>query len=138
MAITSTVGGVTLVDAATHQEVADLSPRSAGVISHINFSPNGAYLAITTESCRIFLWDMLSVRRKLRELGLDWDDSDSLLNTTPPFRKNIQIIDANGGIQRAVQDSLRWRQENSLVGEDSKMMTSRIGRLVVGCRNLRR
>jgi hypothetical protein len=48
------------------------------------FAPDGNRLAAATLNNGVQLWDLGEIRRELREVGLDWEDS-----TTPAIRSAV-------------------------------------------------
>jgi WD40 repeat protein/tRNA A-37 threonylcarbamoyl transferase component Bud32 len=66
-----------LYDART---VAPLLPLPAGMVP-LAISPDGRRLAVCVDARRLQLWDMLEVRKQLRELGMDWSNDPSEVST---------------------------------------------------------
>jgi WD40 repeat protein/tetratricopeptide (TPR) repeat protein len=64
---------VGLLAPGTGQEIAALTVVDPQLISASVFSPDGGELAVGTEKGVIQLWDLRAIRRKLGEMGLDWD-----------------------------------------------------------------
>jgi hypothetical protein len=74
LAIAHTPVEVQLIDLTTFEEVARLLAPGAQYITRMRFSPDGSCLAVATENDkRIQLWDLRAIRRKLQQLGLDWE-----------------------------------------------------------------
>jgi hypothetical protein len=72
LAIARTPEVVQLVDPATGEEVATLTPPYLGPVSCLAFSPDGSHLAVARYDSLISLWDLRQVRRRLAASGLDW------------------------------------------------------------------
>lgn len=78
-----------LMDSVSGREIASLTNPYASVISGLRFSPLATHLAVTTETCRVFLWDLRRVRERLREMDLDWNLSP--LPRVPSEIRSIRI-----------------------------------------------
>jgi WD40 repeat protein len=50
-----------------------LLPLPMGMLP-LALSPDGQHLAVSVDSRRLQVWDLAEVRRRLRELGLDWEE----------------------------------------------------------------
>jgi WD40 repeat protein len=74
VAVRDATRAVRLVEAETGRTFARLeSPDSCDVI-HGSFGPDGSRLVVTTnEGPAVHVWDLRAIRRKLVEMGLDWD-----------------------------------------------------------------
>ena len=107
-----------LVETATGRTLARLeSPDQCGVAS-ATFSPDGSRLVVTsTEPGAVHVWDLRAVRKRLREMGLDWDapaysDDDPANPSAPPFAP-VQTItireDAFAEAAKLAQDG-RWEE----------------------------
>jgi WD40 repeat protein len=57
---------------ATGDEIASL-PAETYSIARLSFSPDDRFLAIACVDHHVLIWDITSLRRKLRDIGLDWD-----------------------------------------------------------------
>jgi WD40 repeat protein len=64
---------VWLIDSATGEELATLTPQGSFQVADIAFSPDDRTVAIV-HNRHIVLWDLPALRRQLAELGLDWPD----------------------------------------------------------------
>jgi tetratricopeptide (TPR) repeat protein len=64
---------VLLVDSAG-RPLARLSDMGTDEVRYPVFSPDGATLAVLTAS-ELYIWDLAELRRRLREIGLDWSDA---------------------------------------------------------------
>jgi WD40 repeat protein len=62
---------ILIVDTKTGAELATL-PASSCILWSVAFDPNDRFLAATSSDHRVLIWDFGKLRRKLRELGLDW------------------------------------------------------------------
>jgi WD40 repeat protein len=63
---------IVLLDPGTGRELATLTSPSLDNFEQMAFSSDGRYLAAATLNRAIQLWDLLSLRKELTELGLDW------------------------------------------------------------------
>jgi WD40 repeat protein len=64
---------VTLFDAATGKELAQLEPPTSSLATSLSFSPDGTQLAVA-EGCRALrVWDLRAIREQLAQMHLDWD-----------------------------------------------------------------
>ena len=65
---------IALVELATGREVAQLQDPEGAKAAQIVFSPDGTQVIDTlVDQPEIRIWDLRAIRRKLAELGLDWD-----------------------------------------------------------------
>jgi WD40 repeat protein len=64
---------IRLVDSASGHELVTLTSPDPQPLTRLCFSPDDQQLAAATENRAIHLWDLRQLRRKLAELGLDWD-----------------------------------------------------------------
>ena len=76
-------GAPMLVDVATGRVLARLEAPDFQSINHFSFSPDDSKLAVATKQHTIYVWDLRAIRRRLAELGLDWDPRRC---STPPTR----------------------------------------------------
>jgi hypothetical protein len=72
LAVARTPEVVQLLDSATGEEIATLTPPHPGPVSGLAFSPDGTRLAVARSDFLICLWDLRLVRRRLAAAGLDW------------------------------------------------------------------
>jgi hypothetical protein len=79
---------VQLLDAATGEELATLTPPHAGPVSWLAFSPDGNRLAVARYDSLICLWDLGLVRRRLAGAGLDWEPHSPL----PPEQAEPPLV----------------------------------------------
>jgi hypothetical protein len=70
LAVAHSSRDVLIVDSATLALVATLKAPDAHLISCLAFSPQGRFLAVGTENHVIQLWDLVTIRRGLADLGL--------------------------------------------------------------------
>jgi tetratricopeptide (TPR) repeat protein len=65
--------GVRLVDYASGRPLATLTTPYPVCVVSLAISRDGRHLAVGTAHAMIQLWDLRAIRRKLSEIGLDWD-----------------------------------------------------------------
>ncbi|MEZ5323542.1 MAG: serine/threonine-protein kinase [Verrucomicrobiales bacterium] len=65
---------IQLLDLQTLEPIIALRPPSNAPFNEIQFSPDGASVALTTTSRDIYVWNLPVMGRDLEQLGLDWDD----------------------------------------------------------------
>ncbi len=106
-----------LVETETGRTLARLeSPDQCGVAS-ATFSPDGSRLVLTTnEPGAVHVWDLRAIRKRLAEIGLDWDapaypDDDPADPSAPPFTRvqTITLDDAFAAAEKLAQDG-RWEE----------------------------
>jgi WD40 repeat protein len=92
VALTRTLQVVTLVDLDTGVEVAQLSSPHRATIAEMCFSPDGRYLVAGGDNA-IHVWDVLGIRRRLVDLGLDWGGSALASDDRPamPVRVDLDL-----------------------------------------------
>jgi WD40 repeat protein len=73
LAVGEFLRGVRLIDPATGADLALLEAPDDNSTTWLCFSPDGGQLAAATDNHTIHLWDLRSIRDRLKELGLDWD-----------------------------------------------------------------
>jgi WD40 repeat protein len=71
MALQASETVIRLLRLDTGEELARLEPPVAAKITHMGFSPDGRWLAVSGRQT-VSLWDLQTVRETLREMGLDW------------------------------------------------------------------
>jgi hypothetical protein len=64
---------VKLYRAGTAEEVAALPSPDPHILRRLRFTPDGTRLVASTESDRLFVWDLRVIRARLARLGLDWN-----------------------------------------------------------------
>jgi serine/threonine protein kinase len=62
---------IRLVDPETGTELARL-PANSFILWDVSFGPDDRFLAATSSDHRVLIWDLVTLRDELRELGLDW------------------------------------------------------------------
>jgi serine/threonine protein kinase/WD40 repeat protein len=77
LAIARSALTVQLVEPATGREIATLSAPDPQPINSMCFSPDAAQLAVAVNNHSVLLWDLQLIRRRLEELNLDWEPSES-------------------------------------------------------------
>ncbi len=104
-----------LVETETGRKVARFeSPDLCGV-EFVTFSPDGSRLVVTTNGPgAVHVWDLRAIRRRLVEMGLDWDapafsDDDPAAPSAPPFPRaqTITIDDAFAAAEKMAEVG-RW------------------------------
>jgi hypothetical protein len=88
LATTPTLDRVQLFDLETSQELATLSADDGPFVETLCFRPDGHQLALAGHDLTLWLWNLHSLRKSLRELGLDWDQETG--TPTPP--KSVPYI----------------------------------------------
>jgi WD40 repeat protein len=73
LAVTQPQGWVRLVEVDTAREVARLEGPHQERSEAICFSPDGTQLVVKTHQTTFHVWDLRLIRRRLGEMGLDWD-----------------------------------------------------------------
>ena len=61
----------------TAEEIATFMVPNPQLIDAVDVSPDGRYLAVMTTESIIQLWDLRTIRARLRKMGLDWDSAYS-------------------------------------------------------------
>jgi tetratricopeptide (TPR) repeat protein len=88
-------GVVRLVGPETGQEFARMTIPEADRLHPLCFTPDGRQLAVIGgESQALYLFDLATLRKELRELGLDWDNSPLLPSseeTTEPVHVTVDL-----------------------------------------------
>ncbi len=88
-------GVVTLVDPHTGDEWARLSERGLNVASIMSFSPDQRWLITSSVDQRspAQVWDLIALRRELRDRGLDWPaDVLRAATSVQSFEEQIEIV----------------------------------------------
>jgi WD40 repeat protein len=83
-ALTRTRDLVELVDPVTGRGVARLELPDSRQVAGLGFSPDGGLLAVTYRTNSIRIWDLKDLRRRLKNLDLDWDEPSSPSNREEP------------------------------------------------------
>ncbi len=103
-----------LVEAETGRTLARLeSPDQCGVWGAA-FSPDGTRLVLTTnDGPAVHVWDLRAIRRKLAEMGLDWEapaypETDSATQDTPA--SPLHVVEDLGSLGAKVQTLLQLEQ----------------------------
>ena len=85
---------IKLLEPDSGRELAVLAAPLPEQLTCLRFTANGAWLAAGTRSGVIQLWDMRRIRRKLREVRLDWDppaQSTGLTAGATPLRVDVRL-----------------------------------------------
>ena len=78
IALVTAVGAVSLIDVNDGEEVARFEDPEQAKAFYFTFSRDGSYLAVSVQgSAAIRVWDIRGIRRRLRELKLDWKSESS-------------------------------------------------------------
>ena len=101
-----------LYEVARGKVVATLEPPDRSGVEWFAFRPDGGQLAVATKVNTVQLWDLHSVRARLRALGLDWDPAGALPASPasagrPPLRVLVEGIPAD---PRAVATKAKAQQ----------------------------
>jgi tetratricopeptide (TPR) repeat protein len=75
---------VELIDPVTGRGVAELELPDSRQVAGLGFSPDGGLLAVTYRTNSIRIWDLKDLRRRLKNLDLDWDEPSSPSNLGEP------------------------------------------------------
>ena len=63
-----------LIDAVTGRTIARLEDPHGDLSTWHGFTPDGTQLVVVTRhACAIHIWDLRAIRRRLKEMNLDWD-----------------------------------------------------------------
>jgi WD40 repeat protein len=103
--------GIRLIHPGTGEELAMLEAPEDNTATALCFSPDGALLVAATDNHTIHLWDLRSIRARLRELGLDWEAPDY---PPPAAGSPLQSVEVVGGPSRPVP----WRVPGAVEAED--------------------
>ena len=91
-AVSLGAGRVGLVDPVTGAIRARLEGPHTTPVLDLHFSPAGTTLAVASLARPVVLWSFGPLRRRLAELGLDWDDRP-VVDTTPPPIGPVAVAD---------------------------------------------
>jgi WD40 repeat protein len=64
---------VTLFDATSGKELAQLEPPTSSLVTGLSFSPDGTQLAVAEGHWALRVWDLQAIRQQLAKMRLDWD-----------------------------------------------------------------
>jgi len=67
---------IRLVDPVSGAELTRLTPPTRLLVTSLAFSPDGNRLAVGSENAVVQLWNLATLRRELKHLGLDWQRQD--------------------------------------------------------------
>ena len=92
-------GTLILAEVETGRELAPLRGPGAGADPDVRvaFTPDGSHLVTTfTDRPYLRVWDLRAIRRRLAELGLDWDppasfDTPNAPGSLPPIPKPFRV-----------------------------------------------
>jgi serine/threonine protein kinase/WD40 repeat protein/Tfp pilus assembly protein PilF len=82
---------VGLLDPETGRELAVLAADNAQMIDRMALSADGGRLAVARSDNTVQLWDLRAVRRRLADLGLDWDPSPDRPEETGPDTQPLTL-----------------------------------------------
>jgi tetratricopeptide (TPR) repeat protein len=92
LAVVADVGpALRLVEIETGRTLARFESPDLHALGAVAFSPDGSRLMVTTnDGPAVHVWDLRAIRRRLAELGLDWDapafsDDDPAAPSAPPL-----------------------------------------------------
>jgi serine/threonine protein kinase/WD40 repeat protein len=92
LALNDVPGQVRLVETGTDREVARLTGPEPLWYDPACFSPDGTRLiAVSRDRRGIYVWDLRSIRRQLREMGLDWEWPEFPLAPPPGRRPEVRV-----------------------------------------------
>jgi WD40 repeat protein len=72
LAVTHSRQVIKLLDRRTGRELATLTAPDMGLVGELDFGAGGRFLAATTNTGSVHVWDLQKVREHLAALGLDW------------------------------------------------------------------
>jgi serine/threonine protein kinase/WD40 repeat protein len=72
VAVARTISDLQILRLETLEEIATFTSPDPGLMTHIEFSPDGRYLAAAVGNA-VQLWDLQLLRRQLADMGLDWE-----------------------------------------------------------------
>jgi serine/threonine protein kinase/WD40 repeat protein len=88
---------VKIADVETGEILARLDVGDKSTVYHMDFSPDGRYLAVSKSDQRVDLWDLSSIRRRLEQFGLADGIPDIFDEGAPaPTAAPIDRIDVRG------------------------------------------
>jgi tetratricopeptide (TPR) repeat protein len=102
LAISDDFGVIRLVETATGREVARLTGPEPMWYPPACFTPDGTQLIATCSGQRaLYVWDLRSIRKQLKELGLDWDwdefpPADPAREAAQPLKVEVRRGDLAG------------------------------------------
>ncbi|MFI5456958.1 MAG: protein kinase, partial [Isosphaerales bacterium] len=111
-----------LVETETGRTLARLeSPDLCGV-AFVTFSPDGSRLVVTTnDPPAVHVWDLRSIRRKLAEMGLDWDapaypETETVTANAPaaPLKLIVDMGDSGGEVQSLLEQARQFQQAGKI------------------------
>ncbi|MBI4601565.1 MAG: protein kinase [Planctomycetes bacterium] len=88
---------VALVDPSSGQELVRLEGPDALHLSWLCFSADGRWLAASSESHRIQVWDLATVRSQLASLGLDWEPAPAPAPDADAPSRPLRVEVISGG-----------------------------------------
>jgi serine/threonine protein kinase/WD40 repeat protein/tetratricopeptide (TPR) repeat protein len=85
LALTDVLGAIRLVEPATGREVIRLTGPEPTLYWAQCFGPDGTQLiAVGSEMKALYVWDLRLIRKRLNELGMDWDWPEFATAAGPP------------------------------------------------------
>jgi WD40 repeat protein len=111
MALEMAPAVISLMDAATGRTVARLEDPHGDRATWQGFTPDGTRLVVVTAySNAIHVWDLRTVRERLKEMNLDWDWPEFPPDSAEPPNIEAVTIDAFPGDQARQREIERWRR----------------------------
>lgn len=94
LAVNLNMTRILLLDPATGQRLAELEAPDSSSLERLRFDAESRYLIAAHPNHVVHVWDLIELRRSLRELNLDWGaeplPSSSPLKTSLPWRAEPQ------------------------------------------------
>jgi tetratricopeptide (TPR) repeat protein len=115
LAVAASLWLVQLLDTATGNVLATLTPPDPQLLRCLAFSPDGSRLAVGSETGVILLWDLRLLRDKLRAMGLEgnWPEYPPAASDVPPQPAQLQVAPGELSLfrQRPKGTPASFRQE---------------------------
>jgi WD40 repeat protein len=115
LAVGEFLRGIRLIDPATGKDLAMLEAPEDNTTTWLCFSPDGTQLAAATDNHTIHLWDLRSIRARLKKLGLDWDAPPYPPPAKGPRPRSVELV----GVPSRPKV---WRREGALEAEELEIV----------------